>query len=131
MLKVDSAALQTGFDGLTSANQQLAHDAGKLRTGYDLLARANSNMTMNYEMTKQQLQTDAVSMKTAYDSQQVLFQQLQASGVGTDVVDTHMLINGPICLQVDSMTLNAENGRLAENMVGLQACPLPLVLVNV
>jgi hypothetical protein len=33
---VDSAALQTGFDGLTTANQQLTDDAVGNKASYDM-----------------------------------------------------------------------------------------------
>jgi hypothetical protein len=33
---VDSAALQTGFDGLTTANQQLTDDAVDNKASYDI-----------------------------------------------------------------------------------------------
>jgi hypothetical protein len=36
ILQVDSAALQTGFDGLTTANQQLTDDAVGNKASYDM-----------------------------------------------------------------------------------------------
>jgi hypothetical protein len=36
VLQVDSAALQTGFDGLTTANQQLTDDAVGNKASYDM-----------------------------------------------------------------------------------------------
>jgi hypothetical protein len=52
---VDSAALQTGFDGLTTANQQLTDDAVDNKASYDI-QKASYNQLQVGTCSESQLQ---------------------------------------------------------------------------
>jgi hypothetical protein len=91
VLQVDSAALQTGFDGLTTANQQLTDDAVDNKACFDIQKASYDRLQVSGNCPESNsaasvtadsiVQVDSAALQTGFDGLTTANQQLTDDAV--------------------------------------------------